>query len=112
MPDFSLYDQDVFVNVIGGVKVHEPAADLAILLSVLSSYRNRPLDSHLAVFGEVGLTGEIRPVQRGADRIREVEKLGFHRLIIPRGNLSGMKSDKLQLLAVSTLEQAITYAFE
>jgi len=82
---YSLYDQDVFVNVIGGVKVHEPAADLAILLSVLSSFKNRPLDNDLAVFGEVGLTGEIRPVQNGLDRIREVEKLGFKRLIIPKG---------------------------
>lgn len=109
---FSLYDQDVFVNVIGGVKVHEPAADLAILLSVLSSFKNRPLDNHLAVFGEVGLTGEIRPVQNGLDRIKEVEKLGFKRLIIPKGNQGGIKSSKLQIMPVSTLEQAVRYAFD
>ena len=109
---FSLYDQDVFVNVIGGVKVHEPAADLAILLSVLSSFKNRPLDNDLAVFGEVGLTGEIRPVQRGLDRIKEVEKLGFKRLIIPKGNQSGIKSGKLQILPVSTLEEAARLAFD
>lgn len=109
---FSLYDQDVFVNVIGGVKVHEPAADLAILLSVLSSFKNKPLDSDLAVFGEVGLTGEIRPVQRGLDRIKEVEKLGFKRLIIPKGNQSGIKSSKLHIMAVSTLEQAVRFAFD
>jgi len=109
---FSLYDQDVFVNVIGGVKVHEPAADLAIVLSVLSSFKNHRLDSGLAVFGEVGLTGEIRPVQRGLDRIREVEKLGFSRLIMPKGNQSGIKSSKLDVIAVNTLEQAVRVAFE
>ncbi|NND82798.1 MAG: DNA repair protein RadA [Gammaproteobacteria bacterium] len=109
---FSLYDQDVFVNVIGGVKVHEPAADLAILLSVLSSFKNKALDDNLAVFGEVGLTGEIRPVQRGQDRLKEVEKLGFTRLIMPRGNLAGATSDKLKILPVSTLQQAIDLAFE
>ena len=108
---FTLHDQDVFVNVIGGVKVHEPAADLAILLSVLSSFKNKALDHDLAVFGEVGLTGEIRPVQRGVDRIREVEKLGFKRLIMPKGNLSGSKSSKLEIIAVNTLEQAVRHAF-
>lgn len=109
---YSLYDQDVFVNVIGGVKVHEPAADLAIVLSVLSSYKNRRLDNDLAVFGEVGLTGEIRPVQRGLDRIKEVEKLGFKRLIMPKGNQSGIKSSKLEIVAVHTLEQAVRAAFD
>jgi len=109
---YSLYDQDVFVNVIGGVKVHEPAADLAILLSVLSSFKNRRLDSGLAVFGEVGLTGEIRPVQRGLDRIKEVEKLGFRRLLMPKGNQSGIKSNKLDIVAVNTLEQAVRAAFD
>ena len=109
---FSLYDQDVFVNVIGGVRVHEPAADLAILLSVLSSFKNRRLDSDLAVFGEVGLTGEIRPVQGGLDRIKEVEKLGFNRLIMPKGNQTGVKSSKLKIIPVNTLEEAVRYAFD
>lgn len=108
----SLYDQDVFVNVIGGVKVHEPAADLAIVLSVLSSFKNKSLPSDLAVFGEIGLTGEIRPVQSGQARIKEVEKLGFKRLIIPKANQSNIKSSKLNIIAVNTLEQAIALAFE
>lgn len=108
----SLYDQDVFVNVIGGVKVHEPAADLAIILSVLSSFKNKPLDNDLAVFGEVGLTGEIRPVQAGLGRIKEVEKLGFKRLIVPKGNMSGVKSKGMDILPVNTLEQAIRIAFD
>jgi len=109
---FSLHDQDVFVNVIGGVKVHEPAADLAILLSVLSSFKNCKLDNDIAVFGEVGLTGEIRPVQRGLDRIKEVEKLGFKRLLMPKGNQSGIKSSKLEIIVVNTLEQAVRHAFD
>lgn len=109
---YSLYDQDVFVNVIGGVKVHEPAADLAILLSVVSSFKNRKLDQRLAVFGEVGLTGEIRPVQAGLGRIREVEKLGFQRLIMPKGNQAGLKSSKLEIIAVNTLDQAVRAAFD
>lgn len=108
----SLYDQDVFANVIGGVKVHEPAADLAILLSVLSSFKNKRLDNDLAVFGEVGLTGEIRPVQAGIGRVKEVEKLGFKRVIMPKGNQSGLKSSKLDIIAVNTLEQAVRFAFE
>ena len=108
----SLYDQDVFVNVIGGVKVHEPAADLAILLSVLSSFKNKRLDNDLAVFGEVGLTGEIRPVQAGIGRVKEVEKLGFKRVIMPKGNQAGLKSSKLNIIAVNTLEQAVRCAFE
>jgi DNA repair protein RadA/Sms len=108
----SLHDQDVFVNVIGGVKVHEPAADLAIILSVLSSFKNKPLANDLAVFGEVGLTGEIRPVQAGLGRIKEVEKLGFKRLIVPKGNMLGVKTKAMKILPVNTLEQAIAMAFD
>ena len=108
----SLYDQDVFVNVIGGVKVLEPAADLAIVLSVLSSFKDRALAPDLAVFGEVGLTGEIRPVQRGLERIKEVEKLGFKRVIIPRGNMNGVKSTSLEVNGVSTLQEAVLLAFD
>ena len=108
----SLHDQDVFVNVIGGVKVHEPVADLAIILSVLSSFKNKPLANDLAVFGEVGLTGEIRPVQAGLGRIKEVEKLGFKRLIVPKGNMLGVKTKAMKILPVNTLEQAIAMAFD
>ena len=66
----------------------------------------------MAVFGEVGLTGEIRPVQGGLDRIKEVEKLGFNRLIMPKGNQSGVKSSKLKIIPVNTLEEAVRYAFD
>jgi DNA repair protein RadA/Sms len=80
------YDQDVFVNVVGGMRVGETGADLAVMLAVLSSLRNRPLPDGLVVFGEVGLAGEIRPVAYGEERLREAAKVGFTRAVIPRGN--------------------------
>ncbi len=102
------YDQDVFVNVVGGVRVAETAADLAVLAAVLSSLANRPLGRDLVVFGEIGLAGEVRPVQRGQERIREAEKLGFKRALIPAANRP-KKADAgaLQLLPVRRLEEAI-----
>jgi DNA repair protein RadA/Sms len=108
---YSLADQDVFVNVIGGVKVSEPAADLAILMAVLSSYKNKAISDRLAVFGEVGLTGEVRPVQRGIDRFNEAEKLGFESLVIPYANQTGLKQRKSKIIGVKTLEQAIERVF-
>ena len=79
-------DQDVFVNVVGGVSVNETAADLPVLLAVLSSFRDRTLPNDLIVFGEVGLAGEIRPVPNGQERLREAAKLGFKRALIPAAN--------------------------
>lgn len=108
----SLYDQDVFVNVIGGIKAHEPAADLAISLAVVSSFRNRQLPQELAVFGEVGLTGEIRPVQRGLDRIKEAAKLGFKKVIMPQANISGSQKLDIEVVPAKTLSQALYLAFD
>ncbi len=90
------YNQDVFINVVGGVKVTETAADLALLLAVASSLRNKPLPADLIVFGEVGLSGEIRPVQNGQDRLKEAAKHGFKTAIVPKANapkksISGME---------------------
>ena len=79
-------DQDVFVNAVGGMHIHEPAADLAILLAIISSMRHQALPAKLAVFGEIGLSGEIRPVQRGQERLKEARKLGFAQAIIPAAN--------------------------
>jgi len=79
-------DQDVFVNVVGGVRVAETAADLAVLLAILSSFRNRPLPTDLVVFGEVGLAGEIRPVPSGQERLREAATHGFRRAVVPGAN--------------------------
>ena len=80
------FDQDVFLNAVGGVRIAEPGADLAVTLAVVSSLRNRPLPEKHVVFGEVGLAGEVRPVQRGQERLREAAKLGFTHAIIPAAN--------------------------
>ncbi|MEJ2645537.1 MAG: DNA repair protein RadA [Gammaproteobacteria bacterium] len=82
----AVLDQDVFVNVVGGVRVGETAADLAVLLAILSSFRDRPLATDLVVFGEVGLAGEIRPVPNGQERLREAATHGFARAIVPMAN--------------------------
>lgn len=108
----AMYDQDVFVNVVGGVRVTEPAADLAVLAAAVSSLRNRALDKKLIIFGEIGLAGEVRPVQRGLERIREAAKLGFTRAIIPQANApkrnEKSKSDgDIGVTAVARLEEAI-----
>ena len=109
----SLHDQDVFLNVVGGVRVGETAADLAVLLAVLSSLRDRPLPRELAVFGEVGLAGEIRPVQGGPERLREAAKHGFRRAVVPRANAPrGRGEAGLAVRAVRRLEEALVAAFE
>lgn len=104
------YDQDVFLNVVGGVRVIETAADLAILLAVLSSLRNRPLPSDLIVFGEVGLAGEIRPVQSGQERLREAVKHGFKKAIVPKANDPKGKISGIEVTAVSQLIEALQAA--
>ncbi|MCF6217705.1 MAG: DNA repair protein RadA [Gammaproteobacteria bacterium] len=104
------FDQDVFVNVVGGVRVTETAADLPVIMAVLSSLRSRPLDNGTIVFGEVGLSGEVRPVQSGLDRLKEAAKHGFKRAIIPKENApkSG-KIEGLEIIAVSRLSDALGY---
>ena len=101
------YDRDVFINVVGGVKVAETGADLAVLLAVASSLRNRPLPVDLVVVGEVGLTGEIRPVLNGQERLREAQKHGFSRAIIPKANTPREKIPGLEFTAVEKLSQAM-----
>ncbi len=102
------YDQDVFVNVVGGVRVTETGADLAVLLAVLSSLRNRPLPEGLVVFGEVGLAGEIRPVPNGQERLKEAAKHGFKRAIVPKGNLSRKGPEGLEVIGVNRLSEALS----
>jgi DNA repair protein RadA/Sms len=100
-------DQDVFLNVVGGVKVLETSADLAVLLAVVSSLQNRPLPRELVVFGEVGLSGEIRPVPSGQERIVEAAKHGFTRAIVPRGNASKTSPPGMEVVAVDKLADAL-----
>lgn len=93
----AMYDQDVYVNAVGGVRINETAADLAVLLSALSSFRDRPLPTDLVVFGEVGLAGEIRPVPNGEERLREAAKHGFKQAILPRANLPRRVSRAIEM---------------
>ncbi|GMR06831.1 MAG: DNA repair protein RadA [Gammaproteobacteria bacterium] len=92
--------QDVFVNVVGGVRVFEPASDLAVALAIFSSFRDHTLTKDMAVFGELGLTGEVRPVQRGDQRIREAIKLGFTSVMVPEGNMPRKKEKGIRLIPV------------
>ncbi|MGC3875265.1 DNA repair protein RadA [Halomonas sp. GXIMD04776] len=100
-------DQDVFLNVVGGVKVLETSADLAVLLAVVSSLQNRSLPRELVVFGEVGLSGEIRPVPSGQERIVEAAKHGFTRAIVPRANAPKSSPAGMQVIAVDKLAEAL-----
>ena len=102
------YDQDVFVNVVGGVRVLETGADLSLLLAVLSSLQNKPLPTDLIVFGEVGLAGEIRPVQSGQERLREAAKHGFKRAIVPYANAPKKSAiPGIEIIAVQQLHEAL-----
>lgn len=104
-------DQDVFANVVGGVKVTETGADLALLLAIVSSFRDRPLPRDLVVFGEVGLSGEIRPVLQGQERLQEVAKHGFHKAIVPRSNAPRQPIPGMEVVAVATLAEALERMF-
>lgn len=101
------FDQDVFINAVGGVKISEPAVDLAVLLAIVSSFKNKPLLDKLIVFGEVGLAGEVRPVQRGQERLKEAAKLGFTHAIIPKANAPKGGVPGLHIDAIDRLEQAL-----
>ena len=103
----STFDQDVFVNAVGGVRITEPAADLPVLLAILSSLRDRPLPAGLFAFGEVGLAGEVRPAPRGQERLREAAKLGFSIAVIPRANAPRQPIEGLEIWEVDRLQDAI-----
>jgi len=103
------FDQDVFVNAVGGVRINEPASDLAVLLAIVSSLKNRALPKKLVVFGEIGLAGEVRPVQRGQERLKEAAKLGFSHAIIPRANRPKGGIEGMEIMAVDRLIDAIGY---
>jgi len=104
MPTF---DQDVFVNAVGGVRIQEPAADMAVLLAIGSSIRDHPLPRGLFAFGEIGLAGEARPAPRGQERLREAAKLGFSLAVIPRANAPKRSIEGLEIVAVDRLDQAL-----
>ncbi len=106
------YDQDVFVNAVGGVRIAEPAADLAVLAAIVSSLKNKPLLPKLVAFGEIGLAGEIRPAPRGQDRLKEAVKLGFTHALIARANAPKQAIPGLTVVAVDRVGAAIESLFE
>jgi len=105
------YDQDVFVNAVGGVKITEPGADLAVMLAIVSSLKNRPLAEKMVVIGEIGLAGEVRPVQRGQERLKEAAKLGFKQAIIPLANKPKQPIPGIQIVAVSRIGEAVAQMY-
>ena len=107
------FDQDVFVNVVGGVRVSETSADLALIAAVVSSLRGRPLAQDLIVLGEVGLAGEIRPVPNGQERLKEAAKHGFKRAVVPFNNLPKQQPfDNMTLVGVKNLAEALEHLAE
>ncbi|HEX5634049.1 MAG TPA: DNA repair protein RadA, partial [Gemmatimonadales bacterium] len=106
------FDQDVFVNAVGGVRIAEPAADLAVMLAIQSSLRGRPLPRGFIAFGEVGLAGEVRPAPRGQERLKEAAKLGFSVAIVPKANAPRRAVEGLAIHAVERIEEAIAVARE
>ena len=100
-------DQDVFVNAVGGVRIGEPAADLAVALAIVSSLTDRPIPGKVVAFGEIGLAGEVRPAPRGQDRLKEAAKLGFEKAIVPKGNAPKGKLAEIEVIAVERVDQAV-----
>ncbi len=105
------FDQDVFINAVGGVRIGEPAADLAVVLAIVSSLRDRPIARGVAAFGEVGLAGEIRPAPRGQERLREAAKLGFSRVLVPSGNAPKRSIEGLEVVVVEDVSDALRGAW-
>ncbi len=101
------WEQDVFVNAVGGVRIGEPAADLAVTLAIVSSLTDRPIAAKTVVFGEVGLAGEVRPAPRGQDRLKEAAKLGFEKAIVPKANLPKTKMAGIEVIGVERVDQAV-----
>jgi DNA repair protein RadA/Sms len=103
----AMWEQDVFVNAVGGVRIGEPAADLAVSLAIVSSFTDKPIPAKVLAFGEIGLAGEVRPAARGQERLREAAKLGFERAIVPKANAPKAKITGLEVLPVERIDQAV-----
>lgn len=106
-----IQDQDGYINVVGGMTLDEPAADLAIITAIASSFRDIKIPKELVLFGEVGLTGEVRPVDRVQLRLKEAKKMGFNKCIIPEGNLKGLEIEGIQVVGVKNTQEAFREVF-
>jgi len=108
-----LQNQDAYLKVAGGVKLDEPAIDLAIAVSIASSFRDQPTNPHDVIIGEVGLTGEVRRVSRIEQRVQEAVKLGFSRMIIPKNNLAGWNPpEHITVIGVSHITEALEHTLQ
>ena len=103
----SMSDQDVFINVVGGVRIAETAADLPLLLAIISSFKNKPLPKDMVMFGEIGLSGEIRPIQNGVERLNEAAKHGFKQSLIPIANKPKMLVPDMEIQTATHVSQVI-----
>ena len=105
-------DCDAYINVAGGIRINEPALDLALVAAIISSYRNQPFDAEVILFGEVGLTGEVRAVSMIEQRVAESVKMGYKVCILPQVNLSSIDkkiADKIKLVGVSNIREIINF---
>jgi DNA repair protein RadA/Sms len=107
----ALGDEDVFVNVVGGLRISETSVDLPVLLAIVSSFRDRSIQDRLVCFGEVGLAGEVRPVRFGEERIAAAAKQGFTRAIVPQANVPRKVPDGMQVVGVKRLSDALEAAY-
>ena len=106
----SLYEQDIYLNVVGGVSIDEPSADLAVVMAIASSHRDVIVPNDMIIFGEVGLTGEIRAVNQVQQRINEAAKMGFKKAIIPHANLEGLvRPDDFTVIGLKHIEEMLKY---
>lgn len=106
----ALYDQDIFINIVGGVKVLETASDLAVIAAMVSSFRDHPFPSDTVIFGEVGLAGEIRPVPNGEQRVQEAAKHGFKRVLLPKANVPRKDSSQgIEVIPLQKLADVLEY---
>jgi len=109
---FHLMGDDVFVNVAGGMEIDEPAADLGVVAAITSSFKNRAIDPHTAVFGEVGLTGEVRGAMQAQARAREAQALGFKKIVMPASNTAGLERLLgVRVVGVRSVEEALDELF-
>ncbi|MBL8189720.1 MAG: DNA repair protein RadA, partial [Acidobacteria bacterium] len=109
---FHLSGDDIFVNLVGGIALNEPAVDLGIVAAVTSSFRNIPINEHTIVFGEVGLAGEVRATSHAAIRLREAARMGFKRVILPKNNLTGLpEDDRLEVIGIRSVADALDALF-
>jgi DNA repair protein RadA/Sms len=106
---YQLSGCDAYINVAGGIKINEPSLDLAIVLAILSSYKNKPLDSKTIAFGEIGLTGEVRSVNQAEQRVAEATKMGYEICILPQVNKEYIRTDKIKLIGIKTLRDLLQF---